>query len=66
VYAGADGEFDLYDDAGDGCRNEKGAFGRHPVTWNDARKAPERAFSPAIPSMKFKHKPSHHREETQE
>jgi alpha-D-xyloside xylohydrolase len=36
VYPGADGEFHLYDDAGDGYDYEKGEFTWTQVTWNDS------------------------------
>ncbi|MDN5764548.1 MAG: glycoside hydrolase family 31 protein [Humibacillus sp.] len=35
VYPGADGEFDLYDDAGDGYAYERGEFSLTPMRWND-------------------------------
>jgi len=36
VYAGADGEFTLYEDDGLTYGYEKGAFARIPIRWNDA------------------------------
>ncbi len=36
VYAGADGEFTLYEDDGLTYAYEKGAFARIPIRWNDA------------------------------
>ena len=36
VYAGADGQFKLYEDDGLTYGYEKGAFARTPITWNDA------------------------------
>ena len=36
IYAGADGAFTMYDDAGDGHDYETGAFRRYPMTWHDA------------------------------
>ncbi|MBW8880543.1 MAG: DUF5110 domain-containing protein, partial [Asticcacaulis sp.] len=35
VYAGADGSFALYDDAGDGHGYERGEFRRWPLRWDD-------------------------------
>jgi alpha-D-xyloside xylohydrolase len=35
VYRGADGNFTLYDDAGDGYGYEKGEYATIPLTWND-------------------------------
>ncbi|MBL8092697.1 MAG: DUF5110 domain-containing protein [Anaerolineales bacterium] len=37
VYPGADGHFDLYDDAGDGYAYEEGAFTTVGLTWDEAR-----------------------------
>jgi len=36
VYGGADGSFDLYDDAGTTYGYERGEFSRIPLTWNQA------------------------------
>jgi Alpha-glucosidases, family 31 of glycosyl hydrolases len=36
IYAGADGEFTLYEDDGVTYAYEKGAFARIPIRWNDA------------------------------
>lgn len=36
VHAGADGMFELYDDAGDGLAYAKGACSRRKLAWNDA------------------------------
>ena len=36
VYAGADGDFTLYEDDGLTYGYEKGAFARIPIQWNDA------------------------------
>ena len=36
IYAGADGRFDLYQDAGDGYEYESGAYSVIPIRWNDA------------------------------
>jgi alpha-D-xyloside xylohydrolase len=38
VYAGADGEFTLYEDDGVTCAYEKGAFAKIPLRWNDSSK----------------------------
>jgi alpha-D-xyloside xylohydrolase len=38
VYAGADGDFNLYEDEGDGYNYEKGAYAIIPMHWNDAAK----------------------------
>ncbi|MGN6503994.1 MAG: TIM-barrel domain-containing protein [Tepidisphaeraceae bacterium] len=35
VYRGADGQFTLYDDAGDGFGYEKGQYATIPLTWDD-------------------------------
>ncbi|MGA8086782.1 MAG: TIM-barrel domain-containing protein [Terracidiphilus sp.] len=35
VYRGADGKFDLYEDAGDGYEYEKGQHSVIPIQWND-------------------------------
>lgn len=35
VYAGADGDFNLYEDAGDSYDYEKGAYSTIPLHWND-------------------------------
>jgi alpha-D-xyloside xylohydrolase len=35
IYRGADGEFDLYEDAGDGYDYEKGQHSVIPIRWND-------------------------------
>ena len=45
VYAGADGEFDLYDDAGDGYGYEKGAYGVTHLQWDDRESRLRREFS---------------------
>ena len=45
VYAGADGAFKLYDDAGDGYAYEEGAFGITRLTWDDRTGQLEKAFS---------------------
>ncbi len=37
VYTGADGEFTLYEDAGDGYEYERGAYALVQLTWNDRR-----------------------------
>ncbi|UAL11516.1 glycoside hydrolase family 31 protein [Caulobacter segnis] len=37
VYPGRDGQFELYDDAGDGYGYEKGERATTPLTWTDAR-----------------------------
>ncbi|HYC97197.1 TIM-barrel domain-containing protein [Brevundimonas sp.] len=37
VYAGADGSFELYDDAGTTYGYERGEFSRIPMTWDQAR-----------------------------
>ena len=37
VYRGADGAFDLYDDAGDGPGHQKGEHVTISFTWNDSR-----------------------------
>lgn len=36
VYSGANGSFELYDDAGDGYGYEKGQYATIPLRWNDA------------------------------
>ena len=36
VYAGADGEFTLYEDDGLTCGYERGAFARMPLRWDDS------------------------------
>ncbi len=36
IYRGADGEFTIYDDAGDGYAYEQGAFAEIPIRWEDA------------------------------
>jgi alpha-D-xyloside xylohydrolase len=36
VYPGADGEFTLYEDAGDGTTYERGAHSTIPIHWSDA------------------------------
>ena len=36
VYPGADGDFILYDDAGDGCGYEQGECARIALHWDDA------------------------------
>jgi alpha-D-xyloside xylohydrolase len=36
IYRGADGNFDLYEDAGDGYAYEKGQHSIIPVRWNDS------------------------------
>ncbi len=38
IYSGADGFFDLYEDAGDGYAYEHGAFSLVRITWNDLRR----------------------------
>jgi alpha-D-xyloside xylohydrolase len=38
VYAGEDGEFDLYDDSGDGYGYEKGICAWMHFQWNDAER----------------------------
>jgi len=38
VYAGADGDFSLYEDEGDGYDYEKGAYAVIPMHWSDAAK----------------------------
>ena len=35
IYRGADGQFDLYKDAGDGCDYEKGQHAVIPFRWNE-------------------------------
>ena len=35
IYRGADGKFDLYEDAGDGYEYEKGQHSVIPIQWND-------------------------------
>jgi alpha-D-xyloside xylohydrolase len=45
VYAGADGAFRLYDDAGDGYGYEEGAYGVKTLTWDDRAGRLETAFS---------------------
>ena len=35
IYRGADGKFDLYEDAGDGYEYEKGQHSVIPIRWND-------------------------------
>jgi alpha-D-xyloside xylohydrolase len=35
IYRGADGKFDLYEDAGDGYEYEKGAHAVIPIRWDD-------------------------------
>jgi alpha-D-xyloside xylohydrolase len=35
IYRGADGSFDLYEDAGDGYEYEKGQHAVIPIRWND-------------------------------
>jgi alpha-D-xyloside xylohydrolase len=35
IYRGADGRFDLYDDAGDGYAYEKGEHSVIPIRWDD-------------------------------
>jgi alpha-D-xyloside xylohydrolase len=37
IYPGADGRFDLYEDAGDGLEYQSGQFAATPLTWDDAR-----------------------------
>lgn len=37
VYAGADGSFELYNDAGTTYGYERGEFSRVPITWDEAR-----------------------------
>ena len=37
IYAGADGSFELYDDAGTTYGYERGEFSRIPITWDQAR-----------------------------
>ena len=37
VYPGCDGEFELYDDAGDGYGYERGEFSKVRFAWNDRR-----------------------------
>jgi alpha-D-xyloside xylohydrolase len=39
VYAGADGDFTLYEDEGDTYHYEKGAFAEIPLHWDDTRRA---------------------------
>jgi alpha-D-xyloside xylohydrolase len=36
VYAGADGDFTLYEDENDNYNYEKGAYATIPIHWNDA------------------------------
>ena len=36
IYAGADGDFVLYEDEGDGYAYEKGVFSEIPMHWDDA------------------------------
>jgi alpha-D-xyloside xylohydrolase len=38
IYTGADGSFDLYEDAGDGYAYEEGAYALVRFTWSEARK----------------------------
>lgn len=37
VYTGADGTFDLYDDAGDGYDYEQGGYTLQHIAWDDGR-----------------------------
>jgi alpha-D-xyloside xylohydrolase len=37
VYAGADGDFNLYEDSGDGYKYQKGAHSVIPIHWDDAK-----------------------------
>lgn len=39
IYAGADGEFTIYEDAGDGYAYEHGEFSEISLAWNDAQKS---------------------------
>jgi alpha-D-xyloside xylohydrolase len=41
VYRGADGQFTLYEDEGDGYNYEKGKYATIPITWNNARQTLE-------------------------
>lgn len=45
VYAGANGFFKLYDDAGDGYGYEKGAYGVTSYAWDDRTKQLDHSFS---------------------
>lgn len=38
VYPGADAEFTLYEDAGDGYAYEKGEYAEIPMKWNDSKR----------------------------
>lgn len=38
IYAGADGQFTLYEDEGDGYKYEKGVYATINFTWNDKKK----------------------------
>ena len=52
VYPGADGSFDLYEDAGDGYGHEKGESTKIRFSWDDASKtltlAPRRGSYPGM------------------
>ena len=39
IYSGADADFTLYEDAGDGYGYEKGEYSRIPIHWDDAAEA---------------------------
>ena len=52
VYPGADGQFTLYEDSGDGYEYERGAYSEIPMTWDDsARKLTIGARSGEFPGM---------------
>jgi len=58
VYAGANGDFTLYDDDGLTYGYENGAFARIPVRWNDATRTltigkREGAFPGMLPARNF-------------
>jgi alpha-D-xyloside xylohydrolase len=58
IYAGADGSFVLYEDAGLDNAYENGSFARIPLRWNDARKtlgigAREGSFSGMLMRRRF-------------
>ncbi len=58
IYLGANGAFDIYEDAGDGYGYEQGAFSWTPITWDDASQTltfAERAgsFSEMVPQRVY-------------
>jgi alpha-glucosidase (family GH31 glycosyl hydrolase) len=58
VYTGTDGEFVLYEDAGDGYQYERGEFSRVRIGWNQNRgeltlSAREGSFSGLITEREF-------------